>query len=168
MIMLVDSYGNDQYQRIFLYPASHTSEQTPQPNSIISYPMGQGASAYFNPDDNHLIIQDLTWNRISFISLNQPPVIRTKTLLNGYKGKLYQGKIKGSDVDKEDVLTINIANLPPGITQGQCKQDVKNDVKEIVCPIAGKPTAKGIYNVSVELSDSAGHSVFTILRLIIR
>jgi len=78
MVLLADSFGNAQNERAYLYYTPHEGT-SPQPGRLIEYPFGQAAYAHFDEDDN-LIIQDHTWNRILFgrlpyvkKTLPQPP-----------------------------------------------------------------------------------------------
>lgn len=69
MLLMVDSYGNTQYHRAFLYGKNHDIQARPKPEGIIPIPFGQPAFAFFYPDNQHLMIQDHTWSRILFIKI---------------------------------------------------------------------------------------------------
>jgi len=71
MIMLVDSYGNTQYERAYIYTPNHAAQAEPQPAFTLPIAFGQGAHAIFYQDDNHLVIQDHTWDRVLFVDLSQ-------------------------------------------------------------------------------------------------
>ncbi len=78
MLLLVDSYGNPQYERAFVYDSNHATQVTPQPGYVLPIAFGQaGVASYL--DDSTLIIQDHTWNRILFIRLNNFPPTATPT-----------------------------------------------------------------------------------------
>jgi sugar lactone lactonase YvrE len=66
MVLLCDSYGNPQRQRVWFYPTPHLGT-APQPTHIVPVSVGQAAVAYFDQSDR-LILQDHTWNRVLFIS----------------------------------------------------------------------------------------------------
>ena len=69
MYLLVDSYSNNQYERVFVYSANHTNITAPQPEKVLPITFGQAAQAIFYQDDLHLLIQDHTWNRILFVNI---------------------------------------------------------------------------------------------------
>ncbi len=71
MLLLADSYNNSQYERAFLYNPGHEHEEFPIPENIIDIPFGQAAIASFYPDNNHILIQDHTWNRVFTIEINK-------------------------------------------------------------------------------------------------
>ncbi|HXJ76669.1 MAG TPA: hypothetical protein VNM37_27680, partial [Candidatus Dormibacteraeota bacterium] len=64
MVLLCDSYGNPQGQRVFLYETPHLGP-APQPSHVLTTSFGQAAVAWFDAQDN-LVIQDHTWNRFLF------------------------------------------------------------------------------------------------------
>jgi sugar lactone lactonase YvrE len=82
MVMLCDSYGNQQGQRVFWYPTPHAG-LAPQPTHVINTSFGQAANAAFDESDN-LIVQDHTWNRYHFYtwSSNAPVVTITSSVSN--------------------------------------------------------------------------------------
>jgi len=78
MILLVDAYWNEPYERVWYYETPHMGE-TPQPGYILNLAFGQAATAWFmdaaeNQLDakQHLILQDHTWNRILYVDYNEP------------------------------------------------------------------------------------------------
>ncbi len=86
---------------------------------------------------------------------NHPPVITSTFLPKGQVGRPYNAIISGTDQDIGDTLSMDITNLPPGITKGQC-QTTNARVKYIRCLIKGIPTLAGIYPVNVKLTDNFG------------
>ncbi len=69
MIMSVDSYGNKQNEKVFVYDPGHETQTAPQPSQVIPLAFGQAAVSAFYPNDNTLWIQDHTWNRILQLSI---------------------------------------------------------------------------------------------------
>lgn len=73
MLVLVDAYFNDQSKRIFIYdnPLKNTGYVAFNvlTDPILTFPMGQGGFSAFDASDN-LYIQDHTWNRINYVTLN--------------------------------------------------------------------------------------------------
>ena len=172
MIMLVDSYGNNQFERVFFYPAAHASEATPQPTRILPLGLGQGAFAFFHPADNRLIIQDLTWYRLLFLTLptlqpNHNPVIRTRFLPVGLRGRNYQAVVRGYDQDADDNLEMEITGLPEGLEQGWCSQQLDPGRKSINCNLVGQPRQAGKYQVQVTLKDNHDGEARRNLRLFV-
>jgi len=95
---------------------------------------------------------------------NAKPVIVTSSLSKGQVNKEYSAWIKGYDTDFDDNLSMNIVNLPPGITIKQCVASrsiiysfvdfITGKTNTIDCQINGKPTTAGTYSsVKVTLLD---------------
>lgn len=78
LLLLAESYGNPQYQRVYLYPPDHANQSNPQPSHTIPIATGQAASAAYYQDDSHFVLLDHTWNRVLFISFT-PPALPTST-----------------------------------------------------------------------------------------
>jgi sugar lactone lactonase YvrE len=64
MVLLCDSYGNEQGERAYFYPTPHVGA-APQPSQVLTTSFGQPAFAYFDSGDR-LVLQDHTWNRVLF------------------------------------------------------------------------------------------------------
>lgn len=71
MVMVADGYGNTPFERVFVYNTPHIGEIINADN-IVQIPVAQGGAVRFN-DNNDLILQDHTWNRILFTTLSFPP-----------------------------------------------------------------------------------------------
>ncbi|MBI3955246.1 LamG domain-containing protein [Candidatus Gottesmanbacteria bacterium] len=97
---------------------------------------------------------------------NHPPVITSTFLPKGQVGRPYNAIISGMDQDIGDTLQMEIVNLPPGVSKGQC-QTTNTRVKYIRCLIKGSPTLAGIYPVNVKLTDNFGGVATKILSLTI-
>jgi len=128
MVLLADSFGNAQNERAYLYYTPHEGGN-PQPGRLIEYPFGQAAYAQFDEDDN-LIIQDHTWNRLLFSRLpyvkkpSSPPAAEPDLILEKIEispEKRYIGtKVKFSiwvkndenadAMDRETTLAVAINN----------------------------------------------------------
>jgi hypothetical protein len=89
---------------------------------------------------------------------NAKPVISTFFLPLGRINKQYNAIIEGYDANKDDVLKLEVNNLPKGINLGSCMQKIKNNKKTIECDIKGKPSKIGIYLVKANISDNKGAS----------
>lgn len=98
---------------------------------------------------------------------NRPPAIASTFLPKGQIKRPYNAIISGTDQDTEDTLQMDITNLPPGITQGQCQTAKSGSVKYMRCLIKGLPTLAGIYPVNVRLADNHGGVANKILSLTI-
>lgn len=77
MILVADGYANPQFQRVFVYNTPHEGEII-QASGVVGIPIAQGASVKFDESDR-LILQDHTWNRIVFATLDLS-VLPTPTL----------------------------------------------------------------------------------------
>ena len=71
------------------------------------------------------------------------------------------------DQDTADTLQMDLTNLPPGITQGQCQTTKSRSVIYLRCLIKGIPTLAGVYPVNVKLTDNHGGVATKILSLTI-
>jgi len=100
MVLLADSFGNAQNERAYLYYTPHEGTN-PQPGRLIEYPFGQATYAHFDEEDN-LIIQDHTWNRILFGRL--PYVKKTPPLPQ---------PLPSAPTGKPDLIIDNINYTPP-------------------------------------------------------
>jgi hypothetical protein len=89
---------------------------------------------------------------------NQFPVLTTTSLPNGRIGKQYRKQVSGYDVNVNDNLAMAAFNLPPGLSFGNCSQNIVNNQKVINCAITGTPTTAGNYTVVIRLTDPFGGS----------
>ncbi len=80
MILSVDSYGNKQYEKVFVYDSGHETQIAPQPSQVIPLAFGQAGVSAFYPNDNTLWIQDHTWNKILQLSIAGGNPVITPTL----------------------------------------------------------------------------------------
>lgn len=78
LLLLAESYGSPQYQRVYLYPSDHAAQSAPQPSHIIPIATGQAASAAYYRDDSRFVLLDHTWNRVLFVSFT-PPALPSST-----------------------------------------------------------------------------------------
>lgn len=98
---------------------------------------------------------------------NRPPAIASTFLPKGQVNKPYNAIISGTDQDTADTLQMDLTNLPPGITQGQCQTTKSRNVVYLRCLIKGIPTLAGVYPVNVRLADNHGGVANKILSLTI-
>lgn len=91
--------------------------------------------------------------------INRPVRIFTASLPQGKVGKNYKAEIKTVDQDIHDVLSVEVTNLPAGISVN-CQQKVQffNIDTFSTCRLEGTPTTAGTVNVLVVADDGAGHS----------
>lgn len=98
---------------------------------------------------------------------NTPPVITTKSLPQGRLYRWYQATVAGVDVDG-DWLHLTTSGLPAGVTQQECTQVRTEQKSTISCPLTGRPLQRGIFPVTVFLTDDRGGSDKKILPLNIK
>ena len=98
---------------------------------------------------------------------NRPPFIASTFLPKGQVGRPYNAIISGTDQDTADTLQMDITNLPPGVTKGQCQTTKSRSLIYLRCLIKGIPTVAGIYPVNVRLADNHGGVANKILNLTI-
>lgn len=91
--------------------------------------------------------------------INRPVRIFTAALPQGQVGKSYKAEIKTVDQDIHDVLSVDVSNLPAGISVS-CQQKIQffNIDTFSTCRLEGTPTTAGTVNVLVVADDGAGHS----------
>ncbi|MFC1710083.1 Ig domain-containing protein [Patescibacteria group bacterium] len=92
------------------------------------------------------------------ITNNWDPHIITYELPRATEGKGYNANTVAVDWNGGDVLTMNISNLPPGITKGSCTQNITMDqevspAEEITCTLSGTPTQAGTWRVDISAFD---------------
>ena len=104
---------------------------------------------------------------IPTIITNRPPFIASTFLPKGQVGRPYNAIISGTDQDTADTLQMDITNLPPGVTKGQCQTTKSRSLIYLRCLIKGIPTVAGIYPVNVRLADNHGGVANKILNLTI-
>jgi len=87
---------------------------------------------------------------------NAKPIIYTNYLYDARLNYSYTGFVRGGDYDINDILTMEVNNLPPGIKLVGCQNYPAEKISYITCRIEGKPTKIGRYNVSLVLKDNHG------------
>ncbi len=86
---------------------------------------------------------------------NHAPVITTRNLPIGEVGKNYIANLAATDRDG-DTMSMNIYNLPSGLSLGACKQSEMLDRSFLTCVISGKPTTTFSGRVLVDVIDERG------------
>lgn len=64
--------------------------------------------------------------------------------------------MRGYDSDRNDVLTMNIYNLPPDLTYGCVLKRNLFRQNRITCTILGVPRQSGTYRVDISVFDNRG------------
>ena len=119
-------------------------------NRLVTPTLAPRPTTWFTPSPHPILTPTPT------VSLNHLPVITTISLPIGRVGKTYTATISGYDLDLDNILTMTITNLPPGIPKGPCKTSIVQRRKQISCLISGKPTKSGIYSIGLTLKDNRG------------
>lgn len=70
--------------------------------------------------------------------------------------RAYRVNVVGYDVNAGDTLSMNISNLPKGLTQGACFTYLESGRRYISCPITGNASQLGLFGVRATLTDNRG------------
>jgi hypothetical protein len=98
------------------------------------------------------------------IPVNHAPVISTWGLPTAILGFHYSATIYGYDMDANDKLKMQISGLPTGLSS-KCDTYINNGKPNVKCQISGTPKKAGNWNVSIKLTDNAGHTTTSTMKL---
>lgn len=101
---------------------------------------------------------------------NQTPFFVTKKLPPAKNNKVYSKPITAADKDLDDLISLEVSNLPPDFDLTDCKTTTNNKKKrlEISCSLKGISTTKGRYEITLTVVDSKRDSATKTYTLNIR
>ena len=101
---------------------------------------------------------------------NQSPFFVTRKLSSAKANKSYSKSIVAADKDLNDVLYIEVSNLPLGFDLVNCQTTTNKKKKrlEISCNLTGSSTSKGSYDINLTVIDSKRDSAAKIFTLNVR